>query len=77
MRARVSSSFSGSGEGGRNRPPWAEREPCRLGGQMDFYDGRAGRMRIQIQLEQFEENFGVEHRKRQAQSADELLIVDC
>ena len=25
MRARVSSSFSGSGDGGRNKPPWAER----------------------------------------------------
>lgn len=29
MRASVSSSFSGSGDGGRNSPPWAER--CRAG----------------------------------------------
>ena len=50
---------------------------CRFGGQMNLHDGCAGRMRIQIQLQQFEKNFGVEHGQGQAQGAKKLLIVAC
>ena len=47
----------------------------RFSGQMNFYDGRSGRMRIEIQLQQFEKNFGIEHGKRQTKGAKKF--VDC
>ena len=71
--ANVSSSFSGSGEGGRNNPLCAARGAHRFRRQLDLYDGSAGWVRIQIKLQQLEENFGVEQGDRQAQGAVEVL----
>ena len=48
--------------------------PGRHRSQMELHDGRAGRMRIQIQLQQFEEKFGVEHGQGQTQSPTESAL---
>src|SRR5581483_5421244 len=42
-----------------------------FGSKTNFYDRRARRMRLQIKLQQLEENSGVEQRHRQAQRAPE------
>src|SRR5258708_28850655 len=47
---------------------------CRFGGKMNLYDGCARGMRIQIQLQQLEEKFGIEHGKGQAQGAAECVL---
>ena len=45
-----------------------------LCGQMNFYNGCARRMRVQIQLQQLEKKFGVEHRQRKAEGAAEMVL---
>ena len=46
--------------------------PRRFRRKMNLQDGRARRMRIQIQLQQLEEKFGIQHGKRKSESAMKL-----
>ena len=53
---------------GRRRQEEASLGRARAGGfsgEMNLYDGRSGRMCVEIELQQLEKNFGIEHGKRQ------------
>src|SRR5579872_3440081 len=57
--ANVSSSFSGSGVGGRKSPFCVARRPYRFCRQLNLDDGSARRMSLQIKLQQFEKRLRV------------------
>src|ERR1700692_4305281 len=44
--------------------------PCRLRRQMNFHNGRARRIRLQIKLQQFKKHFRIQHGRRQTQSSN-------
>ena len=72
MRANVSSSFSGSGgEAGTGLLGLnAGAQVRRLD---EFYDGGSRGMCVEIQLQEFEKYFGIEHGQRKRQLAGESV----
>src|SRR5438309_11202788 len=63
---------------GRRREEQASLGQARAGGlgrEMNFYNGRSGRMGVEVELQQLEKNLGIEHGKRQREAANELCLT--
>ena len=65
----------GLGRGREKKSSLRRARAGRLGGEMNFHDWCSRGMRVEIKLQKFQKDFGVEHGKRQVQFADEFWLT--